>query len=51
MEKSDIEKLDARRTKSLTTEKLPGSGEEVVKPRIVWSRSNEEHSTDIEEVR
>ena len=43
------ERMSARRTKSLSNDKLEESEEAEERPRIVWSRSNEEHSTDIEE--
>ena len=43
------DRMSARRTKSLSTERLEESVEAEERPRIVWSRSNEEHSADIEE--
>ena len=47
----DIEKLPVRRTKSLSTEKLQETEAEGRRPGIVWSRSNEEQTLDIEELR
>ena len=44
----DIEKLPVRRTKSLSTEKLQETEAEGRRPGIVWSRSNEEQTLDIE---
>ena len=49
MKSEEKDKMTARRTRSLQTEKLEETEEKVIGARIVWSRSNEEHSGDIEQ--
>ena len=44
------EKLPARRTRSLCTDKLlHENGNDPIKAKISWSKSNEEHSIDIDQ--
>ena len=51
MKSYQIEKMPARRTRSLCTEKLPDeNGTDPIKAKISWSKSNEEHSIDIDPI-
>ena len=50
MTSSEFEKMPDRRTRSLCTEKLQNEhGNDPVKTKVSWSKSNEEHTIEIDQ--